>query len=221
MSIFCPKKILPPVRVCLRLKNTREQQGKNLDDLARQLRLSKKYLLAIEECNFAELPQARAYRLAYLRQYALALDLNPDAIVDQFIRDGGLADIETAGFKQRSQLSWFLSLPHLTRTVTMIFIIVLFVGYLLWQLQGIIQPPRLVIYSPVEGYLTNEKTVLVQGETEPENKLTLNGQTIQANERGRFESKLDLTIGVNTISVSAIKKHGKITTVIRHVVAKE
>ncbi len=114
----------------------------------------------------------------------------------------------------------FRSIPFLIRNIILACLIILFAGYLIWQIKGIINPPLLEIYSPPEGFVTNNISILIQGITEPECRLTINGQDIRPNGAGHFEASVDLSIGVNTIAISAIKKHGKTTTETRHVVVR-
>jgi len=220
VSIFCVKKITPPVRLGHELKEARLKIGLTLFSLEQKTRIAEKYLIAIEENNFEILPPARAYRLAYIREFATAVSLNPEKAVRQFLKENGLGDIKTihpqSGIK-RVQLyltSW------LVRSVAIIGIIFIFIGYLAWQVTGILTPPTLNIYSPIEGSIINQNEVTVEGATEKETHLTINGQDIQVNEQGRFTATLDLLNGVNVITISATKKHGKNTTLTRHVVVK-
>ena len=41
------------------------------------------------------------------------------------------------------------------------------------------------------------------------------------NEQGHFASTIDLSKGVNTITMTATKKHGKSTSLVRHVIYQE
>ena len=61
------------------LRRARQQQGISFDDVARDTRLSKRYLLALEEESLSELPGG-TYNRAYLRTYALYLRLDPDSL---------------------------------------------------------------------------------------------------------------------------------------------
>jgi transcriptional regulator with XRE-family HTH domain len=65
------------------LRSARQQQGISLDDVARDTRLSKRYLLALEEESISELPGG-AYNRAYVRTYALYLRLDPDSLVRDY-----------------------------------------------------------------------------------------------------------------------------------------
>jgi cytoskeletal protein RodZ len=65
------------------LRRARQQQGISLDDVARDTRLSKRYLLALEEESIRELPGG-TYNRAYVRIYALHLRLDPDSLARDY-----------------------------------------------------------------------------------------------------------------------------------------
>jgi cytoskeletal protein RodZ len=65
------------------LRRARQQQGISFDDVARDTRLSKRYLLALEEESLSDLPGG-TYNRAYLRTYALYLRLDPDSLVRDY-----------------------------------------------------------------------------------------------------------------------------------------
>lgn len=220
MSIFCIKKITPPVRLGQLLQEARLKTGFTLFSLEQKTRIAEKYLQAIEENNFSALPPARAYRLAYIREFSNAVNYNPEKAAYQFIGENGLGDIKTvhpqSGMKkiQLHLTSW------LVRSILIIGIIVIFVGYLAWQVKGILTPPTLQVYSPIEGAIINQTEIVIEGETEKETQLTINGQEARVNEQGKFSTTLNLSTGVNTLTITATKKHGKTITIIRHVVVK-
>lgn len=220
MAIFCPKKLTPPVRLGERLKTAREARGLSLTDLSDITHIPAEYLTALENSNYAKLPKARGYRSAYLRSCAVALGLNPDSCLHQFNREEGGDDITGLHPQKRLKISRFHSLSFLFRNALIATFVLIFAGYLIWQVKGVLEPPRLTVFYPLEGALSSDLTALVQGETEKESRLSINGQEIMASEQGRFESIVDLSEGLNTITISATKKHGKTTTVTRHVVAK-
>lgn len=219
MAIFCRKKLEPPARICVRLKKLREENVLSLENLAEQTHVSAKYLQAIEEGRFEDLPKAKAHRLAYLRSYAEAVGYSPEAAQKQFFSEAGLSDIKAAhpATHMRAALPSF---SFIFRNAALTLFVLAFLGYLVYQVRGIIQPPRLAIFTPVEGFVYDNLSALVQGETEKECRLTINGLEARVNEEGKFEVAVDLTAGVNTITVSVTKKHGKTTTEVRHVVVK-
>lgn len=68
------------------LKRTREQRGVSLDDIARETRLSKRYLVALEDEAIAKLPGG-AYNRAYLKTYAGFLGLDPHPLLREYVEE--------------------------------------------------------------------------------------------------------------------------------------
>ncbi len=220
MTMFCYKKIAKTKRVGEELKEARIRIGLDLDNISRNSLIAKNHLLMIEDCEYHRLPQAVAYRLAYIKGYAKAVGLDPKSLTRDFKNEGGLKDIRTIHPHQTIRNSRFNFFSLTLRYVVAGVFIFIFLGYLAWQVKGVIEPPELVLYSPEEGMIANTLSAFIQGETEKETALTINGQEVRVNDAGRFETHLDLQNGVNTIIVSVKKKHGKTTTVTRHVVAR-
>lgn len=220
MSIFCYKKIERGQRLGDRFGEARSAKGVSILQIATELRIQTKYLQALEDCRYEVLPNSKTHRLAYVREYATALGLDPEAGVAQFRREEGLENTGLVHPRRSIKLFPFSSISAFVRSMALGLSVLLFGGYLVWQIRGILQPPKLMVYAPLEGYVLAESNVLVQGETEKESKLMINGQEIMVTEQGAFETKLDLPEGVNTLIISATKKHGKITTVVRNLVVK-
>ena len=65
------------------LKAIRHDRGLSLEDVAERTRVRRAYLEAIEEMRLDALP-SRPFTIGYIRAYAGALDLNPDAAVERF-----------------------------------------------------------------------------------------------------------------------------------------
>lgn len=220
MTVFCIKNLEPLTRVGERLKKTREQQNLSLEDVFKKTRIPLKYLEAIELAHFKELPPAKAHRLAYVREYAEMLKLNPASVLYQFSQESDLNNYSPS-HPLRVLKFWPLnSLSNIFRHIAVVVLVVGFVSYLVWQVNGVLQPPKLSVFTPVDGSISNKPVTLVQGETEKEVRLTVNGKEAMANNQGRFEVPIDLSNGLNTITISAIKKHGKTTTVTRHIIVK-
>src|SRR5262245_41953928 len=62
------------------LKRTRDERRVSLDDVAREPRLSKRYLTAIEAEEIVRLPGG-TYNRSYLRTYATFLGLDPEPLL--------------------------------------------------------------------------------------------------------------------------------------------
>lgn len=210
-------------RVCLRLKEARKQKNITLSELSKRTKISKEHLLAIEECRFDDLPFANIYKKNFIRSYCQAVGECSNSCVSQFT-DEELPPpppqpVQTK--RRYSTPSVFHYLPNILRVMFALSLAGLLVGYLGLQVKHILEPPTLVVYTPQEGFITDGATVLVQGKTEKEAELSINGTTIGHNEDGQFREVIDVSDGVNTIVVTAKKKHGKTTSETRHVIVRK
>jgi cytoskeletal protein RodZ len=59
------------------LKDTRERAGLAIEDVARQLKIRRQYLIALEEEKLDEIP-GEVYAQGYMRMYATYLGIDPD-----------------------------------------------------------------------------------------------------------------------------------------------
>ena len=82
-------------------------------------------------------------------------------------------------------------------------------------------PPVLNVTSPDDGLITNKSTVVVAGTTNDATSspvtLTVNGNTVSVGSDGSFSTTVTLSEGENTITIEAVDKAGKVSTVTRTV----
>lgn len=222
MSLFCIKKLAEnEPRLGAKFKKSREDFGINLATASKTTHIPAEYLDALEKNRFSDLPKAKVYRYNYVREYATFLHLDETAALEQFNEENGLKGIGVIHPKQTIKNVPLFSISIFARNLLIAGFILLFAGYLAWQVKQVLNPPKLTVYSPAEGITLTENQVTVQGETEKECKLAINGQEIMPDEKGRFNLVLDLADGLNTIVITATKKHGKVSTVTRHIVVKK
>lgn len=65
------------------LKEARIAQGLSLDSIQETTKIQKRYLVAIEQGNFHVLP-GKFYARAFIKEYATAVGLNPDELLDEY-----------------------------------------------------------------------------------------------------------------------------------------
>jgi cytoskeletal protein RodZ len=220
MTIFCFKKITPTIRLGDKLKTIREERGLDLISVSKLTRIPQKYLEALENGQYTLLPKAKAHRLAYVREIAKIFQLSPADSMEQFENEFGLTGADLSHPHRGVKLFPFASISIFVRNFAAFAMVIVFAGYLIWQVRGILQPPQLAIFAPIEGFVETSAHTVIEGETEPESRLTINGADVMVSEEGKFSAQIDLGAGVNTIQISATKKHGKTTTVTRHIVVK-
>ena len=82
-------------------------------------------------------------------------------------------------------------------------------------------PPILNVTSPDDGLITNKSTVVVAGTTNDATSspvtLTVNGNKVSVGSDGSFSTTVTLSEGENTITIEAVDKAGKVSTVTRTV----
>ncbi len=208
------------MRLSDQIKTAREERSLDLPSISKLTRIPEKYLEALESGNYDLLPKAKSHRVAYVRELAKIYQLSPTKCLEQFDNEFGCADTHTGHPLRGINLFPFASISIFVRNIAAFSLVLIFSGYLIWQVRGILQPPNLAIYSPSEGYVVNGSHTFIEGQTERETKLTVNGAEVMVTEEGKFSTQIDLKAGVNTIQVSATKKHGKTTTITRHIVVK-
>lgn len=220
MSIFCFKKIAPAEKICCQIKKIREEKKITLEQASKDTKISIKYLTAIEECRFSDLPRTRVHRKAYIKKYGKYLGLNENNLSNKFNAEEGLDSIKNKQTDITKTLQTESISIWLRNALTGIFVI-LFLVYAIWQIQGILQPPKLIVYSPPEGFVTTAMSILVEGNTNKENKVMVNGQEIMVGNDGHFSGQIDLSKGINTINIVASKKHGKTTSITRNIIVQK
>ncbi len=220
MSQFSFKKIEQYTPLGAMLRKQREKQGLKLEDVNFKTRIPLPYLNALEENNFSTLPKASGYRLAYVKNYAITLGLDGQRCAHKFIEEEGLDDTTDAVTTPRVKFFPGGSLALLIRNIAIVGLILFVIAYLIWQIKGILTPPKLAIFSPYDGYTTNDGSIVLQGATDPTTQVSINGQDVMVDNKGQFQLKVDLANGLNTLTIKSIKKHGKTTEEVRHIISK-
>lgn len=220
MSIFCYKKLEAPKRICFLIKNARIEKGLTIEQAEEKTRVPKKYLEAIEECKFNLLPKAKSHRIAYIKKYCELLELDEHQYLTKFFEQEGLEDIDQVHPHTEVDKLYQKSISIWARNIIIVLTVVCFALYLIWQIRGVLQPPKLEVYFPQDGYVSETSHIKIEGFTEKETHITINGKEIKPDEQGNFQAEIDLTKGINTINIIASKKHGKQNNIIRNIIVK-
>ena len=219
MSIFCYKNLETATHLGVELKQAREKKQMTLTDVERFSHIPLKYLQALENGEFCNLPNGHAHLKAYLRKLCDLYEIDSENIVYKFRCEDGFKNSVHYNLNKKNKILNFNFL--MVRYLAVASFVLFVVGYLIFQIYGITTPPKLVIYTPIEGQLSNHTEISIQGATDKECHLTANGQEIKVSENGEFNTTILLSDGVNTLTLSTTKKHGKTTTLVRHVVVNE
>lgn len=223
MPKFTHKTLTPHARVCSRLKQARETKGISLETIAQKTKINKNWLAALEDCRFTDIPAGPLYQKNYLKKYLETLYINPVSYLSQFTTEEiNNAKPEPTQHSRRSYgRQYFSDLPNLFRVGLIGIFVIGLLFYLGKQIKNTLEPPVLTLTSPVNGFIAQKNSINIVGSSEPEVRISINGQPVMNDGVGRFNQLITLNPGINTIVVTAQKKHGKTTEEIRHIIYKE
>jgi cytoskeletal protein RodZ len=196
-----------------RLNKVRSEKRIPLNEASKSTKIQQKYLEYLETGRYDKLP-ADVYVKGFLRSYGQYLGLDEKLLIRLYERE---KEIHKNVQKEEPQKKAFSPIKFSNLVITPKFmvaiLIVFFIGlgffYLYRELSTFISSPRLIIMEPIDNFVTEEKTVKVEGETEKDSKLYLNNQQIIVDENGKFSENLILQPGLNTINIRSVNRFDK------------
>lgn len=215
MVSFQRKKISRTASLGDVLKAAREQENLTIEKAARTLGIANKYVKSLEKGDYAALP-GEVYAKNFLKKYAELLRLNVQPLLDRY--EGEKPNLTSLHRSRHPFSSLLWSAPHLLRRALALTAVAILLIYLGLGVGGIFAPPPLNLENPPEGLVNPESRLLVNGQTLPETNVQINGRAVTSDSRGLFEEQINLQPGLNIITVTAVKKYGKSTTVTRNVI---
>ncbi|MBI5019598.1 helix-turn-helix domain-containing protein [Candidatus Gottesmanbacteria bacterium] len=201
------------------LQEARLKKGVTPQGVEQAIKIREKYILAIEEDNFGALPSP-SYAKGFVRNYAEYLGLPTDAVMAFFRRQ--MTDVTRASLLPKG-VSDPLNAPfvHLTPGRFMGLLVgLLFTVFMLYlgaQYFKIGKAPPLTLTSPVNQQIVESSRVVVEGKTQPDTTVMINGISTIVRDDGRFYEQVAVEPGVNKITVTATSRFGKVTTLTREV----
>jgi len=196
-----------------KLKEAREKIKMTLEQVSKDINVSKNYLECLEKGDYKKLP-ADVYVFAYLKKYTQLLNLDTEKILNKFKSEKKIAESLPKDSKVEKKI---LITPKKLTLVGGILVISLIFGYLWHQLNYLVSPPIIKITQPASDLITNEEFTEVSGRTESNVYLTINGKEVYVDKEGHFQDKINLESGLNILKIEARDRLGKINTVIRRV----
>lgn len=205
------------------LKTRREARGMRVDDLARATHMSAQYVRALEENGYHLFP-AKIYAQGVLRRMGnIFNDGDTEALVELLNREwphgiGEYRYTSGSGFLGLyRRLSGLRLTPRRISIIAAGVFILLLMGFWGLRLFVFTAPPRLSITSPVPYARIMAPTATIQGSTERESRLTVNGREIKIDERGMFQEDIELPVGMQKLEFLSESRFGKTTRDVRYV----
>lgn len=205
------------------LKEAREYKLYKLEDVEKSTKIRKELLEALEADDFSKLPPS-TFVQGFIKNYGKFLNLNSEKLLAIFRRDFEAKKhppvvLET--FSNPLGKNRFRLTSSRIAALTIALIILGFFGYLWIEYRQFIGAPPLEIQSPKDQQLVDIPTVVVDGKTEPEVKVTVNNQEIGVDQSGNFHQEIKLSSSINTVTIVATGKFGQSAKVERTVIVKK
>lgn len=193
------------------LKEAREKRTIGLNEVARETKIRKPYLVAIEKDDYQTLTSETTAK-GLIRNYAQFLGLNPEKLVAVFKRDYRKSKEKKPIFPSKKDLNkQFKWSPKKTLILIVTLFIFGFLVYLGYQYHGLLGRPNLEISSPTDNQTTTEEQITISGKTDPDNSVSINGNLTQLNDQGEFSYRLRLSQGENKIVIETTNRLGRKT----------
>lgn len=193
------------------MRDRRLEKKLTLRQCSRALEIQEKYLEALETADYQHLP-GEVYIKAWIKKYADWLSLNPQEIIVLYDKEKTVRDQLVSADKEKKirrpfKASWT---PRRLRLLGIGLILLLIVLYVAFAIYSSLRPPRVTLENtPSAGFRTQENSIILKGQTEPEVILEINDKVIALDAAGKFEQDIVLHDGLNEIAIRAQKKHSR------------
>lgn len=209
------------LRAGQRLSDERKRRGLSLEEVSSATKIRKEFLLSIERGEYNKLPSP-SYAQGFVRSYTRFLNLPEKDTLALFRREfAGEKDYDVlpAGLAQKK------AIPLRKFKVKQIFVVgvlifILLLGYIIFQYRYALINPPLKIDSPLEMASLSSSTITVSGSTDPAATVYVEDEAVSVGENGNFKKEIVGFPGKTTITVKAVNRFGKQTTIERHVIIK-
>ncbi|MDP3770399.1 MAG: helix-turn-helix domain-containing protein [Candidatus Sungbacteria bacterium] len=205
------------------LRTWRRSAGITVEQIAAELNMRPQIVIALEAGDMSVF-SARVYALGYLTHIVNHFAIPEGSkMVDalrgewEVVREKTGAPIGIHAMNEWQK--WYIT-PARLLGIGGICALVFFFWLLGTQLIGFTGAPRLSIEEPSRDSVVNVPMVRVQGTTDKESQLTVNGREITMNERGGFDQEIELVAGLNKLDFLVQNRFGKVSQETRYVVVR-
>ncbi len=201
------------------LKTTRSAKGLTLQEIEKRTKIRLKFLQALENDDYTLLPSP-VYARGFIKNYSTILRLDTDKVLALYRRQVDEQKRYKAPPKELTEplsRSIFHLTPNRVIGVVVGLLLAVIIGYFFFQYQRLFEPPHLTVEQPQEGATIHGLQATVLGITDSDATIVVNNATVLVREEGKFFETVQLQNGSNTITIEAISRRGKKTTIKRTV----
>lgn len=200
------------------LKETRLKKRCSLAKVENETKIKKEFIEAIEKGEWRKLPDFSIV-LGFIKSLAQFLEIDEKKATAIFRRDYSLK--KEVGINPKPDISKeFVWTPKLTFWLGMGIMVLVILGYLVFQYKRFISPPNLSVSEPKEGQTVSLAKVKVVGKTDEDATVKVNNQPVLLGTDGTFEVEIQIYEGTKEIEVQSVSRSGK-ETIIRRTIKPE
>lgn len=198
------------------LATARLKKKLTLEQVEKATRIRSKFLEAIEKDEFDKLPPG-TFAKGFIRNYAVFLGISAEEAMAFYRRQSNEKPVDVVPLKNQKNLARKFALtPQLLTTVSIVFLVILFFGYLIFSYFRYAGSPLLEIASPANNIVVRTEQISVSGKTNSDASLVINDQPVTISDDGSFKISLKLQPGINTITIVSTNKFQRQTTLVRN-----
>lgn len=216
------KKSIGTLTLGEKLKKIRSDRRMSLADVSRNTNIQVKYLEFIEEGAYEKLP-VDVYAKGFLKSYAEFLGIDENVMIKLFEKEKEIkknlrmsADKKEEGknsfrLLKPLKIQSFVFTPKIIAGTLVTILVLAGFTYLYKEIGSFASVPRLVVLGPEQNTVIQGSSVLVEGITDRDAKLSVNGQPVLVGDEGNFRENLILQSGSNIINIKAVNRFEKET----------
>lgn len=222
-SWFTTKKVEGSPTLSEKLTEIRKANNIDLDFLSDRTKISKKFLVYLEEGKLEKMP-AEIYVKGFLKKIAEFYNVDVRIFLRLYEKEDVIRrNIDRSQYPafNLNKSPTFIITPRTITTAAAGIVAALFFIFLFYQLSFIINGPELIVESPADGFVTDKTPVLVSGTVKDfDAAVFINDQAISLKE-GKISELINLNPGVNIIKISATNKFKRTREATRRIILKQ
>jgi cytoskeletal protein RodZ len=192
------------------LRTERLRQNLTLEEVSNKIKIRLDYLKSLEQGKYDQLPDP-IYVRGFISSYARALEIDDEQILPFYRREygGGTNKLNMEKIPKPIDRPGFRLTPGALLVAAVSVVLTLFLVLLFIQYRNYAGIPVLIVDSPQDNLVSTNPTIEVNGRTDPEAEITVNGQSVKPSVDGSFRITYELDVGINRIKILAKTKLGK------------
>ena len=208
---FSLKKIKTKQTLGQKFKMMRGRKKVSLIDAEIETKIRAKYLEALEDGNWNDLP-ADAYTKGFVLRYANYLQMDGAKALEEYRNERVMFFVHNNDMilpKKTAREFGFIITPRiLIPVLASIFVIFIF-AFIIYQIYGFAAAPELAVSSPQDNSVIEEESIEIRGVTDQAATVSINNEKVPVSSDGKFVADLKLHKGVNVIEIKSKNKAEK------------